>query len=200
MPCTRFVPLALAFLLAGPALAQSPQPDAAKPPAASAVPGSPAPLQPGDAFGEAVTLAPKTILFLKGETTWDAAFDTLVDSFKALNVQLTKAGVTPSGPPMAIYTQIDEKGFQFQAALPVAAAPAKPLEGGVLVGETPTGKALKFAHRGSYDAMNTTYEALTNHIEDKGLEARDMFIEEYLTDPVTADPNELVVNIFVPIK
>src|SRR6185369_2416027 len=91
MPCTRFVPLALAFLLAGPALAQSPQPDAAKPPAASAVPGSPAPLQPGDAFGEAVTLAPKTILFLKGETTWDAAFDTLVDSFKALNVQLTKA-------------------------------------------------------------------------------------------------------------
>lgn len=200
MPFTRLAPLVLALLLAGPALAQSPKPDAAKPPAAAAVPGSPSPLQPGDAFGEAVTLEPKTILFLKGQTNWDAAFETLVESFKSLNAQLGKEGIAPSGPPMAIYTQIDEKGFQFQAALPVAAAPAKPLEGGVAVGETPTGKALKFVHRGSYDAMNTTYEALTNYIEDKGLEARDLFVEEYLTDPVKADPNELVVNVYVPIK
>jgi len=201
MSCRRFAPLVLALVLAAPSLAQSPPTrEPTKPPAAAAVPGSPAPLQPGDAFGEAVNLKPKTILFLKGQTTWDAAFDTLVDSFKSLNASLAKQGITPSGPPMAIYTQIDETGFQFQAAVPVAAAPTKPLEGGVAAGETPTGKALKFVHRGSYDAMNTTYEALTNYIEDKGLEARDLFVEEYLTDPVKADPNALVVNVFVPIK
>jgi len=195
MSCIRFAPVVLALLLAAPSWAQSPP---AKPPAAMS--DSPAPLRPGDAFGEAVTLQPKAILYVKGQTTWDAAFDTLVDAFKSLNGQLAKQGIVPSGPPMAIYTQIDETGFQFQAAVPVAAAPTKPLDGGVATGETPTGKALKFVHRGSYDAMNTTYEALTNYIEDKGLEARDLFVEEYLTDPVKTDPNALVVNVFVPIK
>jgi hypothetical protein len=32
------------------------------------------------------------------------------------------------------------------------------------------------------------------------MEARDMFIEEYVTDPVSADPKKLVVNVYVLIK
>ena len=39
-------------------------------------------------------------------------------------------------------------------------------------------------HRGSYDAMDSTYEAITNHLDEKQLEAKDLFIEEYVTDPV----------------
>ena len=47
------------------------------------------------------------------------------------------------------------------------------------MGKTPDGKALKFVHRGSYDNMDNTYEAITNHLDDKKLEAKDTFIEEY---------------------
>ena len=68
------------------------------------------------------------------------------------------------------------------------------------MGEAPSGKALKFVHRGSYDAMDSTYEAITNYLDDKRMEAKDLFIEEYTTDPVKADPNKLVVNVFVPVK
>jgi hypothetical protein len=32
------------------------------------------------------------------------------------------------------------------------------------------------------------------------MEAKDMFIEEYVTDPVTADATKLVVNVYVLIK
>src|SRR5437764_9318378 len=35
------------------------------------------------------------------------------------------------------------------------------------VGKSPEGKALKFVHRGSYDNMDNTYEAITNHLDDK---------------------------------
>ena len=35
---------------------------------------------------------------------------------------------------------------------------------------SPEGKALKFVHRGSYDNMDNTYEAITNHLDDKKLE------------------------------
>lgn len=195
MPITRLAtPLLLVLaLIAAPALAQTS-------PAASPMPASPSPLQPGDAFGEQVTLAPRTILYLKGHTNWDAAFDTLVDAFKSLNEYLNKQGIQPNGPAMTIYTQTDDTGFQFEAAVPIAAAPADPPKGDIAVGDAPSGKALKFVHRGSYDAMDSTYEAITNYLEDKGLEAKDLFVEEYATDPVKSDPNALVVNVFVPLK
>ncbi len=70
----------------------------------------------------------------------------------------------------------------------------------ISVGKSPEGKALKFVHRGSYDNMDNTYEAITNHLDDKKLEAKDMFIEEYLTDPLKTDDDKLVINVFVPLK
>ena len=199
MSCTRLAAAMIVALAcaAGPAMAQTASPPAQSQPA---LPGSPAPLQPGDVFGEPITLPPRTIIYLKGHTNWDAAFDTLVDTFKSLNEYLDKQGITPNGPAMTIYTQTDDTGFSFQAAVPVAQSPADPPKGDIAVGEAPSGRALKFVHRGSYDAMDSTYEAITNYLEDKGLEAKDLFIEEYATDPVKSDPNTLVVNVFVPVK
>ena len=101
---------------------------------------------------------------------------------------------------MTIYTQTDDTGFQFHAAVPIAEAPKNPPKGDIAVGQAPSGKALKFVHRGSYDAMDSTYEAITNYLDDKQLEAKDLFIEEYVTDPVKTDPDNLVVNVFVPVK
>ncbi len=197
MSCMRIaapVLLAMAFAFAaGPAPAQRP----VSPPDRLDLP---APLQPGDAFGEEVTLPERTIVYLKGHSKWDAAFDTLVDAFKSLNEYLDKQGIKPAGPVMTIYTETDDAGFSFNAAVPIAAAPANPPKGDIAVGPAPTGKALKFVHRGSYDAMDSTYEAITNYLDDKHLEARDLFIEEYVTDPVKTNAENLVVNVFVPLK
>jgi effector-binding domain-containing protein len=67
-------------------------------------------------------------------------------------------------------------------------------------GKSPEGKALKFVHRGSYDNMDNTYEAITNHLDDKKLEAKDTFVEEYMTDPLTTAEDKLVINVYVPLK
>ena len=201
MSCPRLaVSIWVALICAaGPAAAQTANPPAQSQPA-PAMPASPSPLQPGDVFGEPVALAPRTIIYLTGHTNWDVAFDTLLDTFKSLNEYLDKQGIKPTGAAMTIYTQTDDTGFQFKAAVPVAAAPADPPKGDIAVGQAPSGQALKFVHRGSYDAMDSTYEAITNYLEDKGLEAKDLFIEEYATDPVKSDPNKLVVNVYVPVK
>jgi len=169
----------------------------APPPAAAP---SPSPLKPGDAFGLEVMLPERTMLYLKGHTNWDTAFDTLVEAFRTLGAYMEKDGIKPSGPAMTIYTQTDETGFSFQAAYPIAQAPANPPKGDVGVGPAPSGKALKFVHRGSYDAMDTTYEAITNFLDDRQLDAKDLFIEEYTTDPLTSNQDKLVIDIFVPIK
>ena len=163
-------------------------------------PASPSPLQPGDAFGMEVMLPERTIIYLQGHSDWNSAFDTLVDAFKSLNEYLAKQGIKPTGPAMTIYTQTDDTGFDFRAAMPVAEAPKDPPKGDIAVGQAPSGKALKFVHRGSYDAMDSTYEAITNYLDDKQLEAKDLFIEEYVSDPTTTDQGKLVVNVLVPIK
>ena len=101
---------------------------------------------------------------------------------------------------MTIYTSTDDTGFEFQAGVPVAEAPKGPLPEGLAVGKSPEGRALKFIHRGSYDAMDSTYEAITNHLDEKRLEARDLFVEYYVTDPLTTQEDNLVIEVYVPVK
>ncbi|QQN64568.1 GyrI-like domain-containing protein [Bradyrhizobium diazoefficiens] len=178
-----------------PAASASPSP-AAPPPAAAA---TPAPVQTADPFGQEITLEAKKVVMVKGTANWDSAFDTLVDSFKALNALLDKQGIKHAGNPMIVYTSTDDTGFTFLAEIPVEQDP-KNLPKDMSIGKSPEGKALKFVHRGSYDNMDNTYEAITNHLDDKKLEAKDTFIEEYLTDPLTTAEDKLVINVFVPLK
>jgi effector-binding domain-containing protein len=169
---------------------------------AQTTPTAPAPSQakPADPFGEDVTLASKTIVFSKGSANWDSAFDTLVEAFKKIHEALDKQGVKATGPAMTIYTATDDTGFEFQAGIPVAEAPKGALPEGLAVGKSPEGRALKFIHRGSYDAMDSTYEAITNHLDEKRLEAKDLFVEYYVTDPLTTQEDNLVIEVYVPVK
>ena len=200
MSTTRLaVILAIALWLSAGAQAQQPA-EPMPPPAPSQGSAVPSPLQPGDPFGEEVTLPERTVVYITGHATWDAAFETLVSAFKTLQAYLDKEGVTPNGPAMTIYTETDDRGFSYRAALPVAGPPKEAPQGNIAIGPAPSGKALKFVHRGSYDAMDTTYEAITNYLDDKRLEAKDLFIEEYASNPVVANPDKLVVNVFVPVK
>ncbi len=157
-------------------------------------------LQPGDAFGEEVTLTEQPIVYLAGSGKWDNAFETIVNAFKTVNAYLTKAGIKPSGPPMTIYTQTNDTSFQFQAAVPVAEPPKDKPAGDIAVGKTTAGRAFKFIHRGSYDDMDTTYDAITNFLDEKQLDATGLFVEKYITDPVSTPEDKLVVEVYVPVK
>ena len=183
--------------------AQAPPAAPAKPDAAQPAPAAPpqaTPAQASDPFGEDATLTAKPIVYIKGTGTWDNAFETITNSFKTLKAYVTKEGLKIDGQAMTIFTATDDTGFQFQAAIPVADPPKTPPKGEIAVGTSPEGHALKFVHRGSYDGLDNTYEAITNYLDDHKLEAKDMFIEQYLTDPLTANEDHLVVNVYVLIK
>jgi len=188
-----------------PAASASPTPTNSPLPAASASPGpatpaaTPAPVQTADPFGLETSLEAKKVVMVKGTANWDSAFDTLIDAFKALNTLLDKQGIKHAGNAMIVYTSTDDTGFTFLAEIPVEQDP-KNLPKDMSIGKSPEGKVLKFVHRGSYDNMDNTYEAITNHLDDKRLEAKDTFIEEYLTDPLKTAEDKLVINVFVPLK
>jgi effector-binding domain-containing protein len=194
---------------AAPAPAPSPSPvpppaetkSPADTPSAAQTPATPppAPVQTADPFGEEFSLESKKVVIMRGKANWDAAFDTLMDSFKALTALLDKQGIKAAGNVMIVYTSTDDTGFTFLAEIPVD-QDVKNLAKDMSMGKSPEGKALKFVHRGSYDNMDNTYEAITNHLDEKKLEAKDTFIEEYMTDPLKTAEDKLIINVYVPLR
>src|SRR6478735_3536184 len=139
-----------------PAASASPSPSASPAPTASpATPAAPSAEQPpaaapsvqtADPFGEPITLPSRRVVIAKGNANWDSAFDTLIESFKALTALLDKQGIKPSGNLMIVYTSTDDTGFTFMAEVPVDQEP-KNLAKNMSMGQAPEGKALKFVHR-----------------------------------------------------
>lgn len=157
-------------------------------------------LQPGDAFGEEITLSEQTIVYFTGTGKWENAFETIADALKTVKGYLEKQGIKPAGSPMTIYTSTTDSVFHFEAAVPVAEPPKEAPTGDLSVGKTTAGRAFKFVHRGSYDDMDTTYDAITNFLDEKQLEAKGPFIEQYVTDPIATPQDKLVVEVYVPVK
>lgn len=156
--------------------------------------------QQADAFGAEITLPAKTIVYLQGNGTWDAAYETLVEAFKTVHEYIDKRGLKPDGDAMMIYTGADDTGFDYRAAVPVMGPFDNPPKGDIAVGTSPTGKAYKFVHRGAYDGMENLYEAITNFFDEKNLEPGDLFIERYVTDPRTTPEDELVIEVIFPVR
>ncbi|MBX9710974.1 MAG: GyrI-like domain-containing protein [Xanthobacteraceae bacterium] len=185
-----------------PKSADTPAPAPSTPPAAAQAPATPPAdqkVQAADPFGEEVALTGRKVVTLKGKGDWDSAFETITSSLKALAMLLDKQGIKPAAPFLIVYTSTDDAGFTFQAQIPVDQDP-KNLSKDMSIGTSPEGKTLKFVHHGSYDNMDNTYEAITNYLDDKKLEAKDTFIEEYVTDPLKTSEDKLVINVFVPLK
>ena len=201
--CIGMAAAAITFAEPQSSQAQTSTPAAPAAPAAPAKPDAtpaPATAAPGDPFGEDTTLTAKPIVYVKGTGNWDSAFQTITGSLKTLKAYIAKENLKADGQPMTIFTSTDDTGFQFQAAIPVAEAPKTPPRGDIAVGTSPEGHALKFVHHGSYDGLDNTYEAITNYLDERRLEAKDMFIEQYVTDPLSTSEDHLVVNVLVLIK
>jgi len=149
-----------------------------------------------------VDVAARPALILKGQAKWDDSAKTLSGALAKVTAAAAKAGLAPSGRPLAVFTDTDDNGFHYEAMLPIAKAPDGKIKlaEDVEVGASPAGKALKFEHRGSYDEIDATYEAITAYLDEKGLDTNNIFIEEYLTDLTDAEDANVDVDIYVFVK
>jgi effector-binding domain-containing protein len=182
----------------------APNPGQALSPPAAGAPATPADQNRMPEIGGPtdIVLAARPVLILRGQSTWDDGFENLMESFKQLNDEAKKHKLVIVGRPQAAFTSTDDSGFKYEAMVVLEAAPAarpamaKEFE----LGLSPSGKALKFTHAGAYDDIDTTYEAITAYLDEKGLKARNLFIEEYMTDPKTSEDSDLQMNILVLIE
>ena len=203
---TPAAPAAPATPATPPAAPAPDAPPAVPAPAAPAGAGTEAPAAnapaPDSSTGQAMELPARPVAMIHGSAKWDDGFGAITAAFAKINGEVAKAGLASSGRPMTVFTETDDEGFRYDAMVPLVSAPdgKDALSADVKLGKSPPGKALKFQHRAAYTEIDTTYEAITAYLDEKGLEAQNLFIEEYLNDPKDADDDSLQVDIYVLVK
>jgi len=100
-----------------------------------------------------------------------------------------------AGQPLAITRGWDEKGYRFDAAIPVSALPAE-TSGNVLAGYSPSGRAVRLEHVGAYGGMLEAYDQLAAYMAANGLTEGPLSWEHYISDPGETPPDEVVTHIY----
>lgn len=148
-----------------------------------------------------VDVAPRPALAFDGQSNWDDAYTSIINGFQRLKAEVERAGLKPVGRPIAVFLFTDDAGFRFRAMIPLADVPANPALGAeFLLGKTPSGRSAKFEHRGAYDEIDSTYEAITAWLDDRNLLAEDFFAEEWVNEGSSAGDVETAVDVYVFVK
>jgi effector-binding domain-containing protein len=174
-----------------------PAPEAGKPsePQATTTPSE-------GSTGEVVDLPAQPFVYTEGKADRDEIYSAILGSLDLVKKEMDKAGVVPAGRPLAVFVESDDTGFKYHAGYPLKAAPEgkSSLSDAVKIGQTPSGKAMRFEHQGAYADIDATYDAITAYLDEKGIDAQDSFVEEYVNDVKDADDPTLQVNIYVLLK
>jgi effector-binding domain-containing protein len=158
---------------------------------------------PGDTSDvDEVVLPAKPVLIMSGQSNWENGLKTMRATFAHIREEAAKAGLTVAGRPVTVFSETSDDNFKYDAMIPVARAPepgvAMPAE--IRAGTTPSGKAYRFVHKGPYDEIDSTYETITAYLDAKDIQAKDAFVEEYVTDAGDPTDPSLEINIFVQPK
>ncbi|HSP25510.1 MAG TPA: hypothetical protein VLQ65_10060, partial [Saliniramus sp.] len=99
---------------------------------------APAPASP-DAV-DTLRLTPRPTIALAGEGQWDDGEIILRNAFVTLYEAASQAGLAITGRPFAVFRETDDRGYRFEAMLPVE-RPAAAGDPRITIGESPGGYA-----------------------------------------------------------
>lgn len=145
-----------------------------------------------------ITLKPSTVAVLREIVPMSALTPFFGRAFQAVAVVLGQQQITITGPPLAVYlgppTDSVDVAAGYPSATPVSRA------GGVTALTLPGGRAARVVHRGSYDTLSDSYQALADWMDARGVTPADMMWEAYLTEPASqSDPAEWLTEITWPL-
>ena len=171
----------------------------AAPASATAVFKSVAPPASEVILPDRLTLESRPALITHGKGEWEKAYDQIREAVTKLKAAAEKSKLSVVGYPLTIFIETDNSGFTYDIMLPIAAASPPPpdLASDIKLGETPTGKAIRFVHLASYDEIDGAYEQITAYLDAKDIVVKDAFIEEYLAFGDKSNSPETTINILV---
>jgi AraC family transcriptional regulator len=155
---------------------------------------------------ETRTLEPTTTIAVRLETAADKLVEVFDTELPRVAAVMSDVGAQMAGPPFARYHHFAPDRVDVEIGAPIAFVTAglTPISGqadGVIgASSLPGGLAAVTVHRGPYDGLSATYDALAAWIASEGHVAGDGPWEVYLSDPsLVPEPDDLETEIVWPI-
>jgi effector-binding domain-containing protein len=156
---------------------------------------------PGRSSENILNIPVRPALIVQGTSEWADGYTAIENAFQRLRAETARAGLKATGVPVAVFVFTDDMGFRFQGMLPIEEPAAAPALGDEFsLGKTPGGRAVKFEHRGAYDEIDATYDAVTAWLDDRDLVAHDFLVEEWLKAGSSANDIDAAVDVYVFVK
>lgn len=118
-----------------------------------------------------------------------------INDFSIIMQKLFACGLPIEGAPLAIYhsPEFNPESTDVEVGFPTSVKSDKTriLEGGLCA---------KGVHYGDYSTLHESYMAMGKWIEEKGYKVVRPPYEKYITDPATTPKQDLVTEIYFPIK
>ena len=121
------------------------------------------------------------------------------EAFEAVWSAMCEKSISPAGPAVAVYHSYDGSHTKWDAGIVVGSKGLEQATGEVKALSTPAGRALKVLHKGPYQELKSTYEAVMARMVAEGIEAAGKSWEVYINDPKTTPPEELLTEINMSI-
>jgi effector-binding domain-containing protein len=149
-------------------------------------------------------IASQTIAYVSGSSGTDPTEVAagLGAAYGKVAIFISANGLQMAGAPLAIVNYRDERGYSFDAGIPVSGSPARGVgpDSSVRMGETFGGRVVRAVHVGSYDGLNTTYDAVQAFIAAHRLERNGRPWDSYVSDPGNTPAAELETEVYYPVK
>jgi AraC family transcriptional regulator len=127
--------------------------------------------------------------------------ETLASFLPAVFGYAQRHGLALTGPPFSRYLEIGMGSLVIQGGVPVAAPPPGEPGDGIEAITIPAGAAAVAVHRGPYERLPETYQAIEAWVQAQGHTVAGPPWETYLTDPgERPDPETWETEIVQPIK
>lgn len=152
-----------------------------------------------------VEVPAQTLALVSGEvrgSSDEAVRAALAAAYARLRAALAAKQIEVVGPPLAITRRFDEatRDWRFDAALPVAAAPAAAGDEMVRFVQGYAGPALRQRVVGAYDRIGLAYAALQAFKQAAGLADHGDAWERYLSDPASTAAERRQMEIVWPVQ
>jgi len=111
-------------------------------------------------------------------------------------------GLQLAGQPLAITNFWDDRGWGFDAGIPVSGTPTRGVgpDSPVRMGETYGGRVVRAVHVGAYTDLENTYAKVEAFIVTHKLEKNGRPWEVFVSDPGNVPETELVTEVNYPVK
>ena len=130
----------------------------------------------------------------------------ITEAFGKLFGWIGEKGLVPSGPPMGVFFnapgEVPDEQLLWEIRSPVAGdvRTSGPDERGLGVKRVDEMQVASTMHRGPFDQVGATWDAITRWIADNGYQIVGPGIEVYLSDPEKTPPEELLTEVRFPVR